>query len=168
MENLKLQFKSHQQSDIPLRVKWLNDERNNKYIGDEPGKKTTLKKQIQWFDGYKKDKNKIFFTIYHDKTPIGFMGFSNISKVNRLADIFIMIGNNDYKGKGWGKESMLYLIKHGFNKLNLQKINLGVIEKNTPAVHLYKKLGFKVEGIFKKEVNINGKFHNMLSMAKFK
>ncbi len=167
MKKVQLQFKPHTKSEIPLRVKWLNDSQNNKYIGDNPGSKTTLKKQTEWFDKYKKDNCKKFFTIYHNTIPIGLVGFSNINKSSRVANIFIMIGENDYKRMGYGKEALNYLIDYGFNKLNLQKINLGVVEKNLPAVKLYKKLGFKIEGVFKREICIDGKFCTMLSMAKF-
>lgn len=163
-----LKIKPHSKRDIPLRVKWLNNPLVSVFVSDEPTKKTTLKKETTWFNAYKKNKHKIFFTIYSDKTPIGFMGLSNISATNKNADLFIAIGEDDYRGKGFGKSGLEWLIDYAFQKLKLNKVNLGVIDDNIPAIKLYEKVGFRIEGEMKEEVFINGKWHSMLSMAVFK
>jgi UDP-4-amino-4,6-dideoxy-N-acetyl-beta-L-altrosamine N-acetyltransferase len=160
-------IRPHQKQDIPYRVKWLNNPRVNKFIGDTPGQKTNLKKQIEWFKNYQKDKQKKFFTICDEKTPIGFMGLKNIHKINRNAELFIAIGEDDYRGKGIGKIAMQWLLNYGFQKCKLYKINLGVIENNIPAVKLYKSLGFKIEGKMKDEIYYKGKYYHTLSMAIF-
>ena len=162
-----LKIRKHLEKDIPFRLKWLNNPKVNKFIGEESRKKTSLKKQEKWFKNYKKDKNKKFFTICDGLKPIGFMGLSNISKANKNADVFIAIGDDDYRGKGVGRFAMEYLIEYGFKKLKLHKINLGVVKENLPAVKLYKKLGFKIEGNMKEEFFSEGKFHDFLSMAVF-
>jgi len=78
-----------------------------------------------------------------------------------------MIGEDDYRGKGVGKIAMDWLMDYSFNKLKLHKINLGVIANNVPAVKLYKKLGFKIEGIMIDEVRYKNKYYNFYSMALF-
>lgn len=155
------------QKDIPYRVKWLNNPNVNRFVGDEVGQKTNLKKAKEWFADYQKVKNKKFFTICDDFKPIGFMGLSNISKHNKNADLFIAIGEDNYHGKGIGKIAVKWIINYGFNKLKLHKINLGVIKDNVPAINLYKSLGFITEGKMKEEVFYKGKFHDFLSMAIF-
>ncbi len=162
-----MQIREHKEKDIPLRVKWLNNPKVNKLIGDEPGKETNLQKQKEWFENYEKDENKKFFTICEDETPIGLVGLSNISKNNRNADLFIVIGEDDYRGKGFGKKAMKWILDFAFEKLKLNKVNLGVFEENESAVSLYKTLGFEIEGIMKEEVYFDKKFHNFLSMAIF-
>ena len=162
-----LKIKNHTRVDLKYRIKWLNNPKVNKYLGDDHIKGTTLKKEKEWFNNYEKDKNKKFFTIYIDKQPIGLMGLSNIDKSNRRADLFIAIGEDDYRGKGYGRPAILWLINYGFNKLKLHKINLGVTEENVPAVKLYKKVGFKVEGRFKDEDFFDNTYHDSLSMAIF-
>ena len=126
-----------------------------------------LKKEKEWFDNYLKAKNKKFFTVCDNSMPIGFMGLSNISKANKNADLFIAIGEDNYRGKGMGKIAMKWIINYSFNNLRLHKINLGVIKNNIPAVKLYKSLGFVIEGEMKDEVFYKGKFYNFLSMAIF-
>ena len=163
-----IKIRIHKKIDIPLRVTWLNNPKVNKYIGNQLGKRTSLKEQEKWFKDYQKDKNKKFFTILFNNKPIGVVGLSNISKQNKNADLFIMIGENDFRGKGISKEAMKWIIEYGYNNLKLLKINLGVIEDNKIAVNLYKKLGFKVEGKMIDEVYYKSRFYNFLSMALFK
>lgn len=62
---------------------------------------------------------------------------------------------------------MEWLIKYGFEKLNLHKINLGVIKENVPTVNLYKSLNFIIEGEMRDEIFRKGKFYNVLTMAIF-
>lgn len=163
-----VKIRSHKKIDIPLRVKWLNNKKANMFIGDKLGKKTNFKEQTKWFSDYQKNKNKIFFTIMDDKKPIGFMGFSNINKINKSADIFIMIGEDNYRGKGIGESAMRYLLDYGFGKLKLHKITLGVIENNKSALGLYKKLGFRIEGKLIDDVFYKNKYYNSLLMALFR
>ena len=162
-----VKIKTHKEADIPLRVKWLNNPKVNKYTGEILGEKTSLKKQAEWFLKYKKDKNKRFFTIFYDKCPIGFMGLSNINRINNNADLFIAIGEDSYRGRGLGRASLEFLIDYAFKELKLHKINLGVVADNKPAVKLYKKLGFKVEGRMVEEVRHEGKYKDVLVMALF-
>ncbi len=95
------------------------------------------------------------------------MGLSNINKTNKNADIFLAIGEDEYRGKGYGKIALLWLIDYAFKKLSLHKINLGVIENNIFAVKLYKSVGFEIEGKMKDEFLCAGKYYNFLSMALF-
>ncbi len=163
-----LVIKPHTIKDVPLRVKWLNNPLVSAYIGEEPMKRTTLKAQLKWFEDYRKNKQKIFFTICSDKVSIGFMGLSNINRKNKNADIFIAIGENAFRGKGYGEQALEWLLQYAFTKLDLHKVNLGVIKENRAAIALYKKLGFKVEGRMREEVWLRGAWHTMFSMALFR
>lgn len=165
---LIMKVRIHKKEDIPFRVKWLNNPRVNQFVGDEPGKKTTLKKQQQWFDNYSKNKSKKFFTICDGNIPIWMMGLSNINKINKNADLFIVIGEDEYRGKWYGKNAMIWLLNYAFDKLDFNKVNLWVFEENKSAVNLYKKLWFEVEWIMKEEEYFDDRFHNFLSMAIFK
>lgn len=162
-----IKIRKHLVKDIPYRVKWLNNPNVNRFVGDEMGQATTLKKQTEWFAKYRKDKNKKFFTICDNSKPIGFMGLSNINKTNKNADLFIAIGEDEYRGTGVGKIAMEWLIDYGFEKLKLHKINLGVAKDNVLAVKLYRSLNFIVEGTMKDEMFYKNKYHDFLTMAIF-
>lgn len=165
-----LKFRPHKRTDIPFRVKWLSDPEVTKYLGENRrGQKTTLKKEKAWFDMYVKMRNKKrkkFFTICDGKKPIGFMGLTKISRINRNSDMFIAIGEKDYWGRGWGKNSVIYLVNYAFKKLKLHKVNLGVFTDNKPAFFCYKSAGFKVEGILRDDAFAGGKYRDMYTIAR--
>jgi len=50
---------------------------------------------------------------------------------------------------------------------HIVKISLSVYEKQTQAINLYKKLGFKEYGVFEKEMYVNGKYLNQVAMEFF-
>lgn len=61
--------------------------------------------------------------------------------------------NVDYLGKGYG-QLMLELAKQQAKKLGYEYIRLFVVDKNTPAINLYLKCGYKkVEGIYRKTID---------------
>jgi RimJ/RimL family protein N-acetyltransferase len=139
-----LTFLPHTRQDVPLRVKWLNNKKANVYAIDSPSMSTTLKKQEEWFDDYENNINKKFFTIYHDSKPIGFMGLTIINKEKKDASLFIMIGEDNFRGKGYGKIALQYLIDYGFNTLGLNRLIAEVNKKNDASIELNKSLHFKI------------------------
>lgn len=51
---------------------------------------------------------------------------------------------------------------------DIQKMTLAVLETNEPAIRLYKKVGFEVEGILKRDKRLSdGRFYNTILMARF-
>lgn len=159
--------RDYQKKDIPLRVKWLNNEQINKYLGTNLQEKTTSEKQIEWFKKYSNDISKKFFTFEYNKKPVWFMGFSNINFTNKNADIFIMIGEEEYLGRGLWEKAMKRLIKYWFRELELHKISLWVFEENTPAFNLYKKIWFEIEWTLVDDAFFGWKYHNTLLMSIF-
>ena len=48
----------------------------------------------------------------------------------------------------------------------IHRLELTVIENNEQAIHLYKKMGFEIEGIKKDSLQINDSYVNELYMSK--
>jgi RimJ/RimL family protein N-acetyltransferase len=116
-----IKCRPHLKNDIPYHVQWFNNPKAKSFISDEGDKKTTLEKETKWFNNYQKDNNKKFFTILDDNLPIGCVGLMEIDKKHKQAELFIIIGNNEYRGRGVGKQSLEYIIDYGFEKLKLHK-----------------------------------------------
>lgn len=135
-------FKSHSKTDIPYRVKWLNNQQANKFAVENPSHKTNISEQTKWFEDYKKNEAKKFFTILEDEKPVGFMGLSKINQTKKSANLFVLIGEDCARGRGIGAQSVKYLINYGFGMLTLNIIELEVNKRNTTAIKLYCKLGF--------------------------
>jgi len=76
-----------------------------------------------------------------------------------------MIGSSENRGRGLGTFAVKAMIEHAFLNLNLRRIELGVLENNDPAIHLYEKCGFVREGIKRESNYKNGKYISMIFMS---
>lgn len=74
----------------------------------------------------------------------------------------------DYWGVGIGKN----FLKESINWADaneIHKISLAVLETNEKAIGLYKKLGFEIEGILKKDKRLSdGQYYNTVLMGRIK
>ena len=96
------------------------------------------------------------------------IGWCDITSLNR--PVFSHVGSlgigvlKDFRGHGIGKALMKTALELASQK-GLTRIELTVREDNKRAFELYKKLGFKVEGIHQKSMLIDGEYHNQIFMA---
>ncbi|RYF89545.1 MAG: N-acetyltransferase [Chitinophagaceae bacterium] len=150
----------------PTYLGWLNDEEVNKYL--EVKKENTLEElQVYVQDALEK---KIFFwaiQLKSDGKHIGNIKIDPINYKHGTGEYGIMVGDKTEWGKGYAKEASQAIIDFCFNEMNLRKITLGVVEDNVAAVELYKKLGFTIEGTYKKHALYNGVYCNIIRMALF-
>jgi ribosomal protein S18 acetylase RimI-like enzyme len=68
------------------------------------------------------------------------------------------------RGNGIGNALLRAVIESARTR-GLVRIELTVREKNLPALTLYRKVGFRVEGIKQKAVRLDGEYENNILMA---
>jgi DNA-3-methyladenine glycosylase I len=71
-----------------------------------------------------------------------------------------------FRGKGIGKQ-LLEAVLQGAQAYGLERIELGVFASNTSAIALYRKMGFRQEGVKKRARYIDGVYDDVVNMAKF-
>ena len=96
---------------------------------------------------------------------LGLVSLTDINFINRSAVFHIMIGDMENRGKDIGYFATTEILKHAFNNVNPNRIDVGVLESNTRALKLYEKIGFKREGVKRQSIYKNGKYVNMIMMA---
>jgi RimJ/RimL family protein N-acetyltransferase len=79
-----------------------------------------------------------------------------------------MIGRKDFWGKGFAFEAWSLILEYAFNRLGLRKISAGATESNLASAAVLRKLGFQVEGIFRRERLIEGKYEDGIHMGIFR
>lgn len=73
----------------------------------------------------------------------------------------------DFWGYGIGKNLLTESISWADSN-GIKKITLNVLETNDKAIKLYKKLGFEIEGILKRDkILSDGKYYNTIMMGRF-
>ena len=147
-------------------VGWLNDEEVYRYL-ETGGNYTFAMLKDYLAEVVKKD---IYFWAIHIRENDLHIGNVKIDPINQRhgwAEYGIMMGRKSEWGKGYAKEATLKVIDFCFNELQIRKITLGVVADNSSAVNLYKKLGFELEGLYKKQGLYEGKYCDVIRMAMF-
>lgn len=96
---------------------------------------------------------------------IGFIELSDVMWSHRNSWLTIAIGDADYRGRGYGSEAMSLILEFAFRELNLHRVQLTVFSYNEPAIHLYEKLGFQREGIYREFLERDGQRYDMILYA---
>lgn len=74
---------------------------------------------------------------------------------------------NDFWGHGIGKNLLKESIAWADSN-DIKKLTLNVLETNTKAIELYKRLGFEIEGILKNDkILSDGEYYNTIVMGRF-
>jgi RimJ/RimL family protein N-acetyltransferase len=109
--------------------------------------------------------NTIATITLHDHTPIGAVAFLKHDQVQHKAELRKLVGIPEYRGKGYAHEASQLWVQYGLWGLGLHKIYLNTLNTNLRNIKLNEELGFKVEGILRDEVFIDGKYHDVLRMS---
>lgn len=147
---MNIAIRKFQEKDIPYKVKWINDDENNKYLHyDLPIRED---KTLLWFKTLQDRKDRMDYTITYCDEPAGLIGLLNIDDKNKKAEYYICLGGYKFKGKGIASIASDILIKESYENLGLSKIYLYTEVDNTKAHKLFEKLGFVKEGLLKNDL----------------
>jgi UDP-4-amino-4,6-dideoxy-N-acetyl-beta-L-altrosamine N-acetyltransferase len=154
---------------MPQLVEWRNIPEYRKYYREY--REANLEDQLNWYNNIMmKDPNWHHFVVKplnNLNKIIGVVFLNHIHPIYRTGEFGISLSDFSYQGKGYGKDMLLTLIKYGFKELNLNRIWCEVYSNNN-SIHLYRKIGFKDEGILRQHVFKDGKYldSHMLGMLK--
>lgn len=95
---------------------------------------------------------------------IGNIGLHRINWVHRRAEMAILIGEASFRNAGYGCEAGQLIATYAFNKLNLNRIALGVVAGNRAAIRSYERAGFVEEGRFEQHFLRGGRFVDTVRM----
>ena len=86
----------------------------------------------------------------------------------RHAGALGMAVRDDWQGKGVGTALMAACIDLADNWLNLSRLELEVYVDNEPAIRLYTKFGFEIEGTLRRNAFRNGEYVDTYAMARLR
>lgn len=111
-------------------------------------------------------KNQYWYVAEENGKVIGLgilMNHGNLRK--KHVGVITLMVNSDYQNKGVGSLLMDKLINLS-ESLNIIRLELCVFRDNYKAINLYKKFGFKEEGIKVKSALKNGEYIDEIMMAR--
>jgi ribosomal-protein-alanine N-acetyltransferase len=151
-------------ADIENRVKWFNDPDVRKTL--IINERFKLEKTIQWFEKIQSDDSRLEFVIETlQKVPIGIIGLAGINRTHKTAEIYIVIGQKEFWGKGVMLEAECLLIDRAFNSLGLEKIWAEIRSDNVASIITMKKIGFEIEGTLRNEKIVNNQRVTVLRLG---
>lgn len=117
----------------------------------------------RWFSNL---HNLIFLVALYDDEIVGDAHIYKLPHPRRkgTGDLAIYL-HQDFHNAGLGTAMLTKLIELA-KKEGLHRIGLSVIADNKPAIHLYQKFGFKIEGVMKDAyLGEDKKYHDELVMG---
>ena len=155
-------------SDFKASVSWRNDPRiRDNILGYRFPVTEVMEKE--WVAGVMNDQSRrrVVFAVEEvkSKTLLGFTYLNDIDWINRNADFGILIGDAGRHRSGFGRETCTLMMSYAFDVLNLHKVVLRVAEYNRPAISLYLRLGFVEEGRQRQQINLGGRWHDLVLMG---
>jgi len=163
----KIVLRPLQASDLTgAYLDWLNDYEVTRFL--ETGKKpATLASLRRYVEAMTQAPDTVMLAITEKRSGVhvGNVKLGGIHPVHRRADLGIMLGDKRRWGRGYGREAVALILAYGFDRLNLNKIYLGVDAENSAAVRVYEQLGFKIEGTLRQHLFRDGAYRDQHVMS---
>jgi len=161
----RLYLRPLEPTDLDLCLVWINDSEILQFLGRRHPMGRV--QETEWLaNQYKSEKHlNLAIVLKQGDRHIGNCGFNDIDYVNRSAVFGILIGEHDAWHQGYGPEAARLVIRHGFEQLDLHRIELDVFSLNPRAKRAYEKVGFTLEGTKRESYFRNGQFHDTHVMS---
>jgi diamine N-acetyltransferase len=167
IHNDKVYLRSLEESDLDSCYKWHTDE---KLYENLVNSYRHVSKQMErsWIETkcqYSSSEINLAICIKEINTHIGNIYLRDIDWISRRGHLGIFIGEVVNRSKGYGQSAVKLLLKYAYNDLGLNKIVLDVLAKNQQAIHVYEKIGFRIEGTFRQHVYKCGVWQDVIYMG---
>ena len=143
----KILLRAIEEEDLQLLHRWANDPDIWYFLGGWhfPSSMDYMK---QYFHDLKNDQLNQRFAI--EAPDIGFIGITNLVDIdwkNNHAFHGMMLGDKDFRGKGYGIDSIMAIMKYAFEELHFERLDGSMIEYNKISLNIYcNKCGWREEG----------------------
>lgn len=149
-------------------VEWLNDHKVNRYMF--AGRIPLSREEITIPDGQREMRFAMMSNLTYEENQdaliqnkdylnyIGTASINSIDWISRRAEIGYMIGEDICWGAGIATEVVRLLMDYCFNRLNMNKLEAGVVEGNAGSVKVLERNGFKQYGAIPQEYYLEGQY----------
>jgi len=150
------------------RVRWQQDSEFHRLADSNPAEMVSEKKIKEWIekaeDSFKPERYFFSIRALDSDKLIGFLGLW-LDLIHREVWVGIGIGERDYWGRGYGTDAMKLCLQFSFLELAAERVSLGLHEYNPRALKSYEKVGFRLEGRTRQDMQREGKQTDSLWMG---
>lgn len=147
IEGKTIILRAIEKEDLEILNKWANNAEIQYWLGGWHFP-TNMEDQMRWFSSFSVNSTNQRFVI--EAPDLGVIGTANLVDIdwkNRNAFHGMMLGDKDIRGKGYGVDTVMAVMKYAFEELGLQRLDGSMIEYNVASLKMYiEKCGWKKEG----------------------
>jgi RimJ/RimL family protein N-acetyltransferase len=151
--------------DLIKSLNWLKDPSINMFLSQE-FRGLTEEQEIKWYDYIQSSSRDLVFAIL-DRDSNQYIGNCALHKIDlkkKYCELGIVIGERDYWSRGFGPDAINSILGFATASLKLKTIRLNVYKYNRRAIKAYKKCGFRLIRILRKDHLYDGKYWDTLVM----
>lgn len=151
--------------DLQKNYVWGNDRELIQLAGMHPFPRSGWDIE-KWYEGLNINQaTRILAIRTLDGMYIGNIELSNIDMRCGNAEIGLIIGEKQERGKGYGKDAIMTVLKFAFDEFGLHRVYARVLEYNNSAISCFKSCGFTEEGRERKSFLSQGKRFDVVIMG---
>ncbi|MBD3389322.1 MAG: GNAT family N-acetyltransferase [Candidatus Altiarchaeales archaeon] len=162
---MKVAFRRVREKDLKRLNDIVNDEETARFLHLIPP--VSLKKTREAYEEFKRKRHH-WYVVVVDGDIAGSFTLNPNPKNTKCAHVgrFGICIAREYWGLGVGDRIIRYALREA-RKLNLKRVELTVVKGHRRAIRLYRRHGFKKEGVKKDAFKIKGRYHDMMVMARW-
>ena len=136
-----------------LRIHRQALEDGNAFVQESIEFKGTIEGKQQQIDRAADSKTSCFFVAEAEQTIVGWISLSGyeFKKLNHVAMLGTAV-ERQHRNQGIGLDLVKAAIEWAKCHSHLRRLALAVFDTNRPAIAIYKKAGFKIEGVERNEI----------------
>lgn len=148
------------ESDIAILDTWLSDKYGRYFVLS-----STSAHSVSIEELVNGERNHLGVITTLEGKPIGALAYLDLDVDQKRAELRKLIGDAEFRGTGLAEEATRLWIAYGVNALCLEKIYVSTLQTHINNIKLNEKIGFRVEGLLRDEVLIEGTRHDVLRMG---
>lgn len=138
-----------EEDDLPRLHRWANEPEVQDGIGGIHPPSSFAYHQA-WFEGLGARPDSLRLAV--DVPGVGIVGLSSLMDIDwrcRHAWHGLLIGDGEYRGRGFGVDAVMATMKYAFEELGLHRLNGSMIAYNEASIAFYcgTRLGWRREGV---------------------
>lgn len=165
IEQKQITIRPSKWDDLQQFYAWEQQEHVKKFFSIRDGQ--TFEEVVRTYVAADEDATQRQFTIELEGEMIGRIVLADIIEGWKGELLRIYIGDLENRGQGYGVQAMKWVMDYCFNELDLKRLYLDYYTGN-PAQFIYEKLGFKHEGMLRRNCRKNGVLYDVHLMSMLK
>lgn len=140
-------------------LRWLNDPAVNEFSQRRPFPQSR-ETMADYQRSLEQSRSGYVLAIIERETGkhVGNIALVNLQPIHRCGEIAILVGSDEARGRGIGREAIYLVTKHAFEHHNLHRVFAGTF--NPAFIRCVEGLGWTKEGVFRERIWSDGKYHD--------